>query len=228
MVRNDPERLQQMLLDPDRLGSKERETARRCLNQIMSAAEQYEPKKKDRPQRSTPYEVQNELKALSQSINEVQDRIYELCGDTWLQLETAMLPKAELTISGWEESRREVLSSWLGNDGSKLQDLSSLAEAVALLVAHVGKQKESGNGTRAKCSWHPKPQEILLFIIAEAALAVGQLSHAKQIGDVVHQWKTDDDPDNCLSERAWRNVQCILQNPGKWREDLQPHPADKV
>jgi hypothetical protein len=125
-----------------------------------------------------------------------------------------MHPKADLDFKRWGKRRRALFKSWFDPEECKFRELVPVAAALHKLASHVAKRKQPPSGPRLRSYWTPKPSDLLLFTLAQNAIAMDRpRNHAKPIGDVVHQWATEDDPDNCISDRVWRTVQRALGQP---------------
>lgn len=215
MGRGTLEDLQTMLGESGCLDPEVIETARICMESVLTAAVDYEPNK-EKPTRMTTGEIARELKVIRNMIKRTLHNIEHLSDEAFWHLDLAMLPKAELDIEDWGEKKRHILKSWLEPDALKFQELGLVADYLGELAKHVAKRKQSPSGPRSRSRWSPEPADILLFSIAQAIQdSKRDLQHAKPIADTVHQWATEDDPSNCLSLRAWGRVQKCLQEKPK-------------
>lgn len=200
-----------MLGDPDRLDAETLETARICMESVLEAAESYEPKK-EKLLRMNPNEVERELKTMATSIRRVVSLVSHLSGESWWHIELAVLPKAQLDIGEWGKVERALLKSWFETPAKKVKRLVHLSAALERLAMHAAKDKQPPSGPRSRGNGMPRSAHILLWTIAENAIAMRRpVKHSKAIGDIVHQWATEDDPDNCISDRVWRTVKRLLK-----------------
>ncbi len=199
-----------MLENPDRLDPEALETARVCMESVLEAAEAYKPKV-EKQIRMNPNEIESELKTLANSIRRTISLVSHLSGESWWQIDLATLPKAELDISEWGRRERALLRAWFETPEKKVTRLVHLSAALERLAKHAAKGKQSPSGSRSRSYWTPKSPHVLLWTIAETANAMNRpIKHAKDIGDVVHQWATGDDPNNCISDRVWNKVKQVL------------------
>lgn len=195
-----------MMLEKRLVRNKDRETVTKCWPDIAKAAANYDPS--ERSTRLATNEIEAELRMCAESIHNALDRVRQLSSESLWEIDSSMLPKAEIPSPKWGRRRSHLMKSWFEDDEWKFHELWLVARSLTKLANRVAKEKATPNGWRQNSGIRIGPIEVLLFSIASSVESHGRpLIHAKRISDVVHQWATAGSEEIELSDRAWRKIE---------------------